>query len=349
MRLRFFAVFGICVMIYFMWADLQFLPDYLSPAYIYNRIFWQLLPILAMIGLSFFPGASKYIHLTTCSIFVWLSFSNYYFIYYSWMQYQFVFHYEATLIYTFLGFFVIGTNLRYAIIFIISSAIGFIVLTTLFPIYGERTLVNISFVLITQIICLIAAYYVKKIIIMAKHAHDELLALSQTDHLTQLLNRGAFKEQSDKLFKFSQRPPLSICVFMVDIDFFKDYNDGYGHQQGDKAIKIQAEILRNVFKRDTDLIARYGGEEFVIAVSNIEVEQARSLAQAILDEWTKRNLPHGKGKAESYVTCSVGFKHCIASTQKSIEDIVNKADQALYIAKKTGRGRYVQASDDVEA
>lgn len=342
-RVRILGLVGLALILAFMWVELTSVPEFILKPLVDSRIQWQVIPILSVLGISYLPNFYKAIEPVICALFIWLTLANYHLIYTCWVNHNYSFHYEATLLYTFYAFFLIGMNFRWALIYAITNSIGFAVLVLNWAMYSHQTHINLTFVIMTQVIALIGLWYVNNAFRQTHAAKQKIISLSQTDHLTKLLNRREFEKQLDNLFKLSQRPPLSICVFMVDMDFFKDYNDGYGHQQGDQAIKLQSDILKNVFKRDIDLIGRYGGEEFIVAISNIKEEQGQRLAQSILDRWSEERLPHGKGKGQEFMSCSIGFKFGLASQFKKPEDMIQLADQALYMAKDSGRACFKQA------
>ena len=138
------------------------------------------------------------------------------------------------------------------------------------------------------------------------------------------------------------RTQSHFSLFIIDIDNFKDYNDGYGHLAGDKIITLQASMLKDIFSRETDVVARYGGEEFVAACLTSGSEDADYLAKRIIDNWAYQKAPHGKGKGNSYVSSSVGYITTKAENVSSIESLLSKADKALYKAKAEGRNRSVK-------
>jgi diguanylate cyclase (GGDEF)-like protein len=125
---------------------------------------------------------------------------------------------------------------------------------------------------------------------------------------------------------------------MIDIDFFKSYNDAYGHQEGDECLKNVADTLKQVFKRAGDLVARYGGEEFVILLPDLDVVQAQALAEQIHQHLARLNLTHHQspyGRA----TVSIGVASCVPNTSLAPSDLVKEADKALYQAKAAGRNQ----------
>jgi diguanylate cyclase (GGDEF)-like protein len=234
---------------------------------------------------------------------------------------------------------------KYALIYAGFSVIGFSLMVTIYPIYGELTSVKLGFVLFGLMVVLMGVNRIEQTFKKLEIANGKLTTLSQIDQLTGIYNRGTFEAKFYDMLGFAKRMSTQVCVFMVDLDNFKDYNDGYGHLQGDKVIKLQSEILNEVFSRDFDLVARYGGEEFVIACIDNSPEQCETLAQEVINRWQHLQVTHGKGKGAAFVCCSIGFYCTVASRYHTKTQILENADKALYRAKESGRGRFVNGSE----
>lgn len=158
------------------------------------------------------------------------------------------------------------------------------------------------------------------------------------DALTGIPNRRNFSERilSEVLRSDREQTPLSILL--SDIDNFKDYNDTYGHQAGDECLKRVAQAICLTLKRPGDFCARYGGEEFVIILPNTPLDGAQSIAEEIRQAIAQLNVPH-KGSADAVVTLSLGVATRQAGNPLALEALLKQADQALYLAKHTGRNR----------
>ncbi|MFT6897844.1 MAG: diguanylate cyclase (GGDEF)-like protein, partial [Paraglaciecola sp.] len=133
-------------------------------------------------------------------------------------------------------------------------------------------------------------------------------------------------------------------VFMLDLDNFKDFNDGFGHLRGDEVIQLQATILREVFNRDTDVVARYGGEEFVVISLDNSPAECEVLAQQILHSWRHKKVEHGQGKGQRYVSCSIGLVNARVDKNTDKKQLFEEADKAMYAAKDSGRAMFVNAT-----
>jgi len=172
-------------------------------------------------------------------------------------------------------------------------------------------------------------------------ANEKLKALSVTDELTKLNNRRSFLEYIDLIWKQNQRLNLPVTVLMIDIDYFKKYNDSLGHLEGDKALISIAECLKNSIKRETDFVARFGGEEFVCVLPFIEKEEALEFAKTLVKNVEEKKIPHPMSLHSKYVTISAGMASIIPNENSSHTQLLDEADKALYSAKETGRNRVV--------
>lgn len=168
--------------------------------------------------------------------------------------------------------------------------------------------------------------------------NEELLQLSATDGLTQVANRRYFDERFISEFSRSSREGTSLSLIMIDVDFFKLYNDELGHVAGDECLARIAISIRDSLKRPTDLVARYGGEEFVVLLPVTPPEGAFKLAEEIRQNIEALKIAHPRSPLGGYVTVSLGVTGAmqIGKTSKR-ELLLQKADQALYKAKQAGR------------
>ncbi|MDJ0691013.1 MAG: CHASE2 domain-containing protein [Xenococcaceae cyanobacterium MO_188.B32] len=172
---------------------------------------------------------------------------------------------------------------------------------------------------------------------------QEQLAL--IDSLTQIPNRRCFDEFLDKQWKQNNIKRQSLSIILCDVDFFKQYNDTYGHQAGDLCLQKVAQTLTQSI-RNSDLTARYGGEEFVIVLPNTPSDAALNTAQRLCDRIKSLQIPHCKSQASEYVTISCGVASANFNLVKTPEELVANADKALYKAKEQGRDRAVFWNED---
>lgn len=181
-----------------------------------------------------------------------------------------------------------------------------------------------------------------------REANQRLQHLSNTDNLTQIPNRRYFEGVlTQELDNLKQEKLNDLSLLMCDIDFFKQYNDTYGHQAGDKCLEKVAALIRHSIRK-SDTVARYGGEEFIIILPGANQEVAKSIAQCIINKLADENIDHSKSAILSRVSISIGIStltHKSALADQS--SVIEHADKALYEAKAQGRNQYQVYSKDL--
>jgi len=173
--------------------------------------------------------------------------------------------------------------------------------------------------------------------------NKQLEVLTYQDGLTELYNRRYFDKNLAKEIKRHYRQKQSLSLIFADIDHFKLFNDFYGHQQGDDCLKRVAQCFCTNAARITDSNCRYGGEEFAIILPNTSIEQSTLVAERLCLAIENMQIPHEKSETSSFVTLTVGVVTIPAGTKTSIDEIVLRADKALYIGKSNGRNRVIRA------
>lgn len=166
----------------------------------------------------------------------------------------------------------------------------------------------------------------------------EFLHLSQHDGLTQISNRRTFDEMLDVFYLQARRDNSSLGILFIDIDFFKNYNDFYGHQMGDHVIASLAKAIKNSI-RHMDFVARYGGEEFVVLLPETDAQGAYAVASNIYKSIERLEIQHEKSLISSQVTISLGITVYRGESNISQQELLSYADQALYRAKRLGRNQ----------
>ncbi|PZP13548.1 MAG: diguanylate cyclase response regulator [Aliarcobacter butzleri] len=169
---------------------------------------------------------------------------------------------------------------------------------------------------------------------------DMLEQLSMYDGLTNIRNRRFFDEAFEKTFLEVKREKISLAVLMIDIDFFKPYNDNYGHGKGDEALKKVANALQSTIKRPSDLVARYGGEEFIILLKDIDKAGLQTVANNLLEEVRDLKIPHEFSKVEKFITVSIGVSYYTPNSDITKLELLIKADETLYKVKNSGRNNF---------
>ncbi|WP_338431622.1 diguanylate cyclase domain-containing protein [Synechococcus elongatus] len=170
-------------------------------------------------------------------------------------------------------------------------------------------------------------------------ANQQLLRLAQSDGLTGLANRRCFDQSLVTEWNRALRDQQALGLILIDVDFFKQFNDTYGHQAGDDCLKAVATALQKVVARPADLIARYGGEEFVALLPNTPAQGVLHLAEAMRSAVEQLKIPHQGSRVRPWVSLSLGATAWIPDPQQAPDLLVAAADQALYRAKESGRDR----------
>ena len=169
---------------------------------------------------------------------------------------------------------------------------------------------------------------------------DLLEQLSMYDGLTNIRNRRFFDEAFETTFLEIKRENKNLAVMMIDIDFFKPYNDNYGHGKGDEALKKVAFALQSTIKRPTDLVARYGGEEFVILLKDIDKPGLETVAKNLLEAVRDLKITHDFSKVANFITVSIGISYYNTNKDITKIELLIKADETLYKVKNSGRNNF---------
>ena len=171
-------------------------------------------------------------------------------------------------------------------------------------------------------------------------ANQYLQLIANLDGLTQIPNRRQLDEYLNQEWRRLSREKLPLSLIMCDIDYFKNYNDYYGHLAGDNCLKEVAQAIDRAVKRPADLVARYGGEEFAVIMPNTNAEGAIRVAELIQLEIKQLKIPHAQSQVSAYITLTLGISSQVPTQESQPKFLIDAADQALYAAKKQGRDRH---------
>lgn len=175
---------------------------------------------------------------------------------------------------------------------------------------------------------------------MSRQLHqlnEKLVHLSQRDSLTQLYNRRSFEEKAQEAWRLAMRNKTPLTILLFDIDYFKRYNDTYGHVSGDECLRKVAQTIASCFNRPGDVVARYGGEEFIALLPNTHLSGAKHTAETIRAAVENLQIPHEASPEYQRVTLSIGGASLKYTTGTNLENQIETADQALYQSKSAGR------------
>jgi diguanylate cyclase (GGDEF)-like protein len=246
------------------------------------------------------------------------------------------------LLVTFFFYFMIGLRFREAVgaNLIVLTALAVATFTTSIPTASATYLLFTLFS--ANLIGFAGSYALEHANRTAFLEHRLLSEVATHDGLTALLNRAAFEDQIRRVWQQAQRDRQTIAVIMIDIDFFKSYNDRYGHIAGDDCLRRVCSSLREAARRrPLDFVARYGGEELVAVLYGADKSYGESIARSLLTAVRELRIPHAGSETQPYVTVSVGVVSVDAYRMASHDLAIELADQALYAAKHQGKDRYV--------
>jgi diguanylate cyclase (GGDEF)-like protein len=170
-------------------------------------------------------------------------------------------------------------------------------------------------------------------------ARDQLQRLATEDALTGIPNRRKFEEVVDHEWRRAQRDGHRFTLALLDVDFFKRYNDRYGHAGGDECLRAVAQAVAAQCTRPMDLVARYGGEEFVMVLPEIEAEGVRAILRSVLAAVDALAIAHADSTAAAHVTVSLGAVTVRPGPQDDLHGAIEAADALLYASKEGGRHR----------
>ncbi|MCT7950572.1 PleD family two-component system response regulator [Ancylothrix sp. C2] len=173
-----------------------------------------------------------------------------------------------------------------------------------------------------------------------QEANERLQQIACLDGLTAISNRRHFNDCLNREWLRAAREQFSLSLILCDVDYFKLYNDAYGHLAGDTCLHQIAQAIKAAIKRPADLVARYGGEEFVVLLPNTNLAGAEQVARNIQFEVQQLKISHSHSRVSNFITVSLGISAKNPYGQQSPEILIKEADNALYRAKEEGRNRY---------
>lgn len=197
------------------------------------------------------------------------------------------------------------------------------------------------FIAIIGVIALTVAYWARSKLNRRLIKAKNRLKLAYLDALTSLPNRRYYDTFIYREWQRASRHRYPLSMIMIDIDYFKAYNDSLGHMEGDQCLRRVARTLRRYFRRSGDLIARYGGEEFCV-VAACDSTQIMQLAEILRMAVEMMQIPHPNSPISKYVTISLGVATMVANEKVEFRELLHRADQALYAAKQAGRNRVIK-------
>ena len=259
-------------------------------------------------------------------------------------------YYTGALIAMMAGFNIIRLQFRFAVIGCVTMIVFEVLVLSMFHHPWQSILTNVYFFLSVAVVSLTGNYFLERFArrdyLQKRLLHREQQQLQEmnqhlqhlvtSDSLTKIANRRSFDETIEEEWRRAQRGRYPLSLMMVDIDYFKTYNDHYGHQRGDDCLRQVAKVLSSFGKRAGDLVARYGGEEFAIISAGTGYKDAIALGKKICKSVQSARLPHDASKF-GQVTISVGVATVTPLVDQPVSDLIQQADKNLYQAKANGR------------
>jgi len=245
-------------------------------------------------------------------------------------------------------YFLVGLPFRSALVASL-IAIGFYLAAAIAAAMPALELVNyLCMLFVANLMCAAGAYNMERMRRTAWLEARLLDEVAQRDGLTGLYNRRRFDEHLAHVWQHGVREHRPVTLLFVDIDHFKAFNDRYGHQAGDAALKAVAAVLAQSARRPFDLVARYGGEEFAIVLHDTTQAHAVQVAEQLLEAVRGLGMPHQDSSAATVLTISVGVACVQPAARRSSTGLLQLADQALYAAKDAGRNRMHLLQEEYE-
>lgn len=239
-------------------------------------------------------------------------------------------------------FFALGLFLQTALLVGLLMVAGYAGGAFLLGIPSGQLGYGLAILLATNVICAVGSYVLEHAMRLRYLESQLLEEMVEKDGLTGLYNRRAFDRYLESAWAIARRQRCPLTVMLADIDFFKAYNDHHGHQAGDECLRKVAGAVSRVARRPLDFVGRYGGEEFIVSLFDVDLEAATDLAERLRNHVAGLRVPHRASKVAQTVTISVGVAVVNpAETARSLEGVIQLADQSLYAAKRQGRNQVV--------
>lgn len=339
-RQRGAIIVGIILLLALLPLDMRYLQEDALKYYLFSRI-WVTIPLLVLaLVLTFRQALRRYFSLFSQIIITIIGVTTSGVVVYCNRLGQ-PLPYEGIMLIVMVAFFLGGLYFRQALFCAIAIAVSYAVLSeALLP----RALINYHnyfFLCATLLVGAVSAYTLEYQIRIGFLQRGALRNLAKTDPLTGLYNRGAINQKLNHLVYYAFREKKPITLLLIDVDHFKNFNDFYGHLQGDHCLQRVAEALSACCKRPLDFAGRYGGEEFVVMWFDAQPTEVEAFARRVKEAIEQMAIRHDASGTHTHVTVSGGMVTGIPASQLQTDKILHQADQCLYRAKESGRNRIV--------
>ena len=247
----------------------------------------------------------------------------------------------AAIFITFYTYLVLGLPFKYSIAGALPIFLTYLTLGVVVGAPMNKLAYGTLFLLFSNLVGMYASFTLERNARQIYRSTQQLKQLAQIDGLTKIHNRRMLDEYLRRIWKQARRDQVSLALLIIDIDFFKRYNDSYGHQAGDNCLRRVAAVLSESVHRPLDFVARYGGEEFTIVLYGPTAAYVRKFSDDVLARIAKLKIEHEGSAVSPTVSVSIGAAVLSPDTFRSVDDALKFADDALYEAKARGRNKAV--------
>lgn len=255
--------------------------------------------------------------------------------------------YEGIILVTFFFYFLTGLRFWPAVLCGWATYMAYLGMELHTGLAGNVLLYNAFFLGTANVIGTVGNHFLESAMRQNFLSQKQLQDMAEKDFLTGLLNRRAFSTRANCTWRQAVREKHALGVVMMDVDFFKRYNDHYGHAEGDETLKKVAQVVGSHAGRPLDIVARYGGEEFVGLWYNLSEAHMRSILESLRDDIAALQIPHAASDGAPHVSLSIGLAYLQPQADQTLDDALRLADVALYLAKEQGRNRVVIKTPEV--
>ncbi len=249
--------------------------------------------------------------------------------------------YEGIILATVFFYFLTGLRLLAAALCGWLTFLGYLLVEVNTGLPGAVLLYSLFFLATANVIGSVGCYFLEYASRQNFLAQGLLQEVAEKDALTGLFNRRAFAERAEAAWRQALRDQQPVALAMLDVDFFKRYNDLYGHAAGDEALRALAQVLGRYARRPLDVVARYGGEEFVGFWYGLNEADILQILEEVRAEVERLGVAHARSDVAPVLTLSIGLAWQLPQAHQSLADALRLADVALYLAKEQGRNRLV--------
>lgn len=256
------------------------------------------------------------------------------------------YYFGAEIAWIFIVWLILGLPFRHAAFTALTISALYILGLGIWNLQPGETVFSTSMLLVLNIIGAFCCYQLEYTVRRSFLESKVLGQLAERDGLTGLYNRRSYDEYIERIWRQSKREQQQLTIMLIDIDHFKAFNDCYGHQAGDDALKEVANVISLSAQRPLDFAARFGGEEFALILYGPAREYGRELPNQLREAVRDLKIVHDESPTDQYLTVSIGVAMVHPDAKRSMAGAIQMADEALYEAKEDGRNRVKVRSPD---